>query len=76
MCSGGGMTGTYGAKPKHSRSATVPAGSRTLGGYTNKFVVDERFAIRIPDGFPLELAGPIMCCAWVRGGNCGPLTVA
>lgn len=61
MCSGGGMTGTYSGKPIHGRADTVPAGSRTLGGYTDKFVIDERFAIRIPAGFPLELAGPIMC---------------
>lgn len=59
--------GTYGSKVdttpsqrnKQGRSAT-PCGY-TLGGYTSKMVVDEHFAIRIPDGYPLEAAGPVMC---------------
>jgi alcohol dehydrogenase (NADP+) len=39
-----GMVGTYGAKDKFGRAMT-PVGW-TLGGYTNKFVVNERFAVR------------------------------
>ena len=50
---------TYGGKDKHGRAAS-PCGY-TLGGYTNKFVVHEDFGIRIPRGYPLEAAGPVMC---------------
>jgi len=51
--------GTYNAPDKNGR-AFSPTGY-TLGGYTNSFVVDENFAIRIPDSYPLEYAGPVMC---------------
>ena len=54
-------TTTYNGKPG-VRSAVGPgAPAHTLGGYTNAFVVDERFAVRIPAGYPLEAAGPIQC---------------
>jgi uncharacterized zinc-type alcohol dehydrogenase-like protein len=36
-------------------------GERTYGGYSEKIVVDERFAIRIPDSIPLENAAPLFC---------------
>lgn len=56
------QVGTYCGKDNGSgRAATYPAGQQTLGGYTTKMVVDENFAIRIPDGYPLEMAGPVMC---------------
>jgi len=51
--------GTYGARDKNGR-ARSPCGW-TLGGYTSVFVVHEHFAIIIPDGYPLEAAGPVMC---------------
>jgi uncharacterized zinc-type alcohol dehydrogenase-like protein len=54
------QVGTYNA-PSTPRSATSPPGGRTLGGYTSKMVVHERFAILIPAGYPLENAGPVMC---------------
>jgi len=54
-------TGTYGKRDKHGRAAVFPKGSRTLGGYTDLFVVNENFGIVIPDSFPLEYAGPVMC---------------
>ena len=55
------QTGTYCAKP--SARAGVPPGApnHTLGGYTTAFVVHERFGVKIPEGYPLEAAGPIMC---------------
>ena len=37
--------GTYNA-PSTPRSATYPPGGRTLGGYTDKFVVHENFAVK------------------------------
>lgn len=52
---------TYQGKDFSGRAATYPAGGKTLGGYTTRHVVDERFAIIIPKSFPLEAAGPVMC---------------
>jgi alcohol dehydrogenase (NADP+) len=54
-------TMTYGGKNTHGRAATYPAGGPTLGGYSTKHVVDERFAVVIPKAYPLEAAGPLMC---------------
>ena len=33
----------------------------TYGGYSEKIVTDERYAIRIPKGIPLENAAPMFC---------------
>ena len=33
----------------------------TYGGYTGRHTVPERFVIKVPDGFPLESAGPVFC---------------
>lgn len=53
---------TYQSKDKGSgRAETYPKGGVTAGGYTSRMVVHERFAIKIPDAYPLECAGPIMC---------------
>jgi len=49
--------GTYGFKGERSKT---PCGY-TLGGYTQKMVVDENFAVIIPESYPLEAAGPVMC---------------
>ncbi|EOD21495.1 hypothetical protein EMIHUDRAFT_43128, partial [Emiliania huxleyi CCMP1516] len=54
-------TGTYGALDAHGRAEPYPKGGQTLGGYTQKMVVHERFAIKIPSSYPLEAAGPVMC---------------
>lgn len=48
---------TYGTSVSKAQS---PYG-HTLGGYTSKMVVHEHFTIKIPDSFPLEAAGPVMC---------------
>merc|ERR550537_344008 len=37
-----------------------PVGA-TLGGYSTVMVVHEYFGIKIPEGYPLEVAGPVMC---------------
>lgn len=56
------MVSTYGSLDNGSgRAERHPLGGHTLGGYTNKFVVTERFTIIIPDSYPLECAGPVMC---------------
>ena len=36
-------------------------GQVTLGGYSEGIVVDEAFAVRIPDALPLAAAAPLMC---------------
>jgi alcohol dehydrogenase (NADP+) len=36
-------------------------GQVTLGGYSEMTVVDERFAVRIPDSLALDRAAPLMC---------------
>ena len=36
-------------------------GSVTYGGYSDKIVVDEHFAIIMPKGLPLEGAAPLLC---------------
>jgi len=54
-------TATYNGIDKHGRAAVWPPGSHTLGGYTNKMVVHERFAVNVPKSYPLEAAGPVMC---------------
>jgi uncharacterized zinc-type alcohol dehydrogenase-like protein len=63
--------GTYQGKDSHGRAAVWPleftdASGKTqkgytLGGYTNKMVITEQFAIKIPKSYPLEFAGPVMC---------------
>ena len=61
---GSSQVGTYNHpadKNRSGRAETFPLGGHTLGGYTTKFVVHEKFAIRIPATFPLEYAGPVMC---------------
>ena len=49
---------TYGGKDKSGRAATFPKGGHTLGGYSTRFVVHERFAVIIPKDYPLQFAGP------------------
>lgn len=36
-------------------------GSITMGGYSERVVVDERFVARIPDSLSLESAAPLLC---------------
>jgi uncharacterized zinc-type alcohol dehydrogenase-like protein len=48
-----GNTQTYGSK---DRDGTI-----TQGGYSTMLVVDEDFAIRIPDAIDLADAGPLLC---------------
>lgn len=48
-----GRTLTYNTIDRH--------GQRTYGGYSEKIVVDERFAIKIPQSIPLENAAPLFC---------------
>jgi uncharacterized zinc-type alcohol dehydrogenase-like protein len=36
-------------------------GNVTLGGYSERVVVDERFAVRVPESMRLEATAPLMC---------------
>lgn len=52
-----GATMTYGGEPKHGRAGK----EKTRGGYSTVMTVHNKFAIKIPEEMPLEVAGPIMC---------------
>jgi uncharacterized zinc-type alcohol dehydrogenase-like protein len=52
FCTGGRVL-TYGQIGRDGRP--------TYGGYSERIVVDERFALRIPDGMPLDGAAPLFC---------------
>ncbi len=45
---------TYNSPDKHS-------GARTLGGYSNRIVVDQRFVLRIPEGVDPAATAPLLC---------------
>jgi uncharacterized zinc-type alcohol dehydrogenase-like protein len=49
-----GMTGTY-------NSPDRKGGANTLGGYSNRIVVADRFVVRIPDGMDPAAAAPLLC---------------
>ncbi|KAH7520423.1 probable mannitol dehydrogenase [Ziziphus jujuba] len=36
-------------------------GLRSYGGFSDKIVINQRYAVRFPDGFPLDGAGPLLC---------------
>jgi uncharacterized zinc-type alcohol dehydrogenase-like protein len=48
-----GMVLTYNGKDHEG----VP----TFGGYSEKIVVDENYALRIPDNLPMDAAAPLLC---------------
>jgi uncharacterized zinc-type alcohol dehydrogenase-like protein len=47
------MVGTYGGTDK--------AGRPTMGGYSDKIVVNEHFVLRIPDALSMAAAAPLLC---------------
>jgi uncharacterized zinc-type alcohol dehydrogenase-like protein len=50
-----GSVGTYNGINKYGD------GERTQGGYSTHIVVTEDFALKIPEGIPLENAAPLLC---------------
>src|SRR5208282_95716 len=36
-------------------------GTPTIGGYSEKIVVDENYVLRIPDNLPLDASAPLLC---------------
>ncbi|MDO5737218.1 MAG: NAD(P)-dependent alcohol dehydrogenase, partial [Propionibacteriaceae bacterium] len=53
FCTGGGIIGTYNAIGRD--------GEPTVGGYSTAFVVEQAYALHIPDAIPLENAAPLLC---------------
>jgi len=55
-----GYVSTYGgAWTKYGRVKTNT--EWTFGGYSGQHTVPERFIVKIPEGYPLESAGPVFC---------------
>merc|ERR1719365_228440 len=54
-----GMTATCDGEIKHGHLKTNSGW--TFGGYSGSHTLNERFVVKIPDGFPLEAAGPVFC---------------
>ncbi|MDH6134053.1 putative zinc-type alcohol dehydrogenase-like protein [Kitasatospora sp. MAA4] len=53
-CTGeSGMVGTYNSVGRD--------GEPTYGGYSTHLVVDENYAVRIPESLPLDAAAPLLC---------------
>ncbi len=48
-----GTIWTYNARDKE--------GKPTYGGYSDKIVVDENYALRMPDNLPLDACAPLLC---------------
>ncbi|TDQ73728.1 putative zinc-type alcohol dehydrogenase-like protein [Sphingobacterium yanglingense] len=49
-----GMTGTYDSIDKH-------LGTHTMGGYSERVVVDEDFVLRVPANLDLAATAPLLC---------------
>lgn len=49
-----GFTGTYNSADKH-------LGGMTLGGYSEKIVVDENFVLKVPANLDLAATAPLLC---------------
>jgi uncharacterized zinc-type alcohol dehydrogenase-like protein len=55
-----GMTLTYGGERKHGNHLGNEK-DKTWGGYSGSHTVHEHFVCKIPEGVPIEKAGPILC---------------
>jgi uncharacterized zinc-type alcohol dehydrogenase-like protein len=65
-----GMTGTYNG---YERDGTTVA----MGGYSNRFVVNEDYAVRVPANLPLDGVAPLLCAGItlyspIKHWNVGP----
>jgi len=49
-----GMTGTYNGLERDGFTVA-------MGGYSNNFVIDQDYAVRIPDNLPMEGVAPLLC---------------
>lgn len=55
-----GSTFTYGGEDRHD-------GCFTLGGYSNRIVVSERFVLKVPETLDLKGAAPLLCAGTTTG---------
>ena len=55
-----GYVGTYNGTKKHSHVGGNKE-TQTFGGYSSYHVCYEHFVFKLPDGMPLDKAGPLMC---------------
>jgi len=65
-----GMTGTYNGYERDGKTLT-------MGGYSNNFVVNEDYAVKIPENLDLAATAPLMCAGItlyspLRHWNAGP----
>ncbi|KAK4429433.1 8-hydroxygeraniol dehydrogenase [Sesamum alatum] len=51
----------YCPQPIFTYNTVLPDGTTTYGGYSDIMVVDEDFAIRWPENFPLDKGAPLLC---------------
>ena len=49
-----GMTGTYNQLERDGKTVA-------MGGYANRFVINEDYAVHIPENLPLEGVAPLLC---------------
>ena len=49
-----GMTGTYNGLERDGKTVA-------LGGYSNNFVINQDYAVHIPDNLPLDGVAPLLC---------------
>jgi len=57
-----GNVQTYNAAKMYDRVGGSKE-AQTFGGYSGSMVVDEHFVMKIPEGIPMEVAGPLFCAA-------------
>ncbi len=68
-CASGGLVFTYNSREKD--------GTPTMGGYSDKIVVDENYVLRMPENLPLDACAPLLCAGItlfspLRHWNAGP----
>ncbi len=54
-----GRTSAYDVKITHGHLKTNSG--YTFGGYSKRMTLREDFIIKVPEGYPLETAGPVFC---------------
>jgi uncharacterized zinc-type alcohol dehydrogenase-like protein len=64
------MTGTYNGYERDGKTVA-------MGGYSNNFVINQDYAVRIPDNLPLEGVAPLLCAGItlyspIKHWNVGP----
>jgi uncharacterized zinc-type alcohol dehydrogenase-like protein len=65
-----GMTGTYNGYERDGKTVA-------MGGYSNRFVINENYAVQIPQNLPLDGVAPLLCAGItlyspIKHWNVGP----